>query len=82
MSALGNGSISNAIPKVKVALSSLDPIFASEDDQRKKERRMVLRSSSMIFTISTSFLLASAVKSSKGRKNVLDLIWTKINTDG
>ena len=55
MFAIGNGSIFNAIPKAKVALSSLDPIFASEDDQRKKERRMVLRSTSMIFTISTSF---------------------------
>ena len=39
MSAIGNGSIFNAIPKAKVALSSLDPIFASEDDQRKKERK-------------------------------------------
>ena len=55
MSAIGNGSIFNAIPKAKVALSALDPIFASEDDQRKNERRMVLRSTSMIFTISTSF---------------------------
>ena len=35
MSAIGNGSIFNAIPKAKVALW-LHPIFASNDDQRKK----------------------------------------------
>ena len=33
---IGNGSIFNAIAKAKVALS-IHPIFASEDDQRKKE---------------------------------------------
>ena len=70
MFSIGNGSIFNAIPKAKVALLSLDPIFASEDDQRKKEGRMVFRSTSMIFIISTSFhfWLSVLMNHQKGRK--------------